>query len=283
MSAPLPRERHLAFVDLAYRGRKRVREPEAFARARNRLSGPPVPPEEGIAWLARTCVERVRDRWDAVVAWTGEEGSAKSTGVLRFVEACVAYSGVPFPWANLCYGPRPMLDAYRRKIAEEVVWYDEGTRGFLADDTPTPQQKVLVQTLFQGRVRGKILVVALPDIWLLAKKLRGRRAAFWVDVVSRGSPRDPDPPPTEADVLERERRRHYEPTSNLGFSPSLRCPRLTYRPFADDDPRWVEYSRRKDVAFDSQLDEADATLDRAEKKAFGRVVSRADPEEDSDE
>jgi hypothetical protein len=252
----------------------------AVHEARGDVSGPLVPPERGVRWLAEAAVERVRDRYDCVIAVTGEEGSSKSTLAGHFVQEVEAYSGVPWDWQNFTEGARAIVAAYRRAPKPVLgdlpkpttVWFDESSRNLLGGDTFTPEQKVLTQVLFQGRFKGIILLLLIPDIQALAKKVRGRRAVFWVDVDARGTDRRPRP--SHAGVFERDRRRRFKPTNALGLAESRRCPDITFEPFAPTDPFWVEYDRHKGKHFDEMLDESDLILDKSELKTFGRVVSR---------
>jgi hypothetical protein len=246
--------------------------------ARRRLDGPPVRAEDGIAWLASVLVDRVIDKWDAVLMWTGEERSSKSTGIMRTiqaVEARLAAIGrpVPFEFANLCYRARPLNDAYRQAVhsrqAARQFWYDEGGRGMLAGETFDPEQSVIIRLLQQAGVANSILYIAIPDPWTLAKKVRGRRAVYWVDTVSRGT--DRKPAPSRAEVFERDRRRHFRRTDDLGFSKSRRCPELTYLPYPPDDPFWVRYEAHKFANLDDVFDENDRILDKAAARLVGQT------------
>ena len=238
--------------------------------ARGRLSGPPVPPEQGLAWLARHLVERVAGKWDSVAVFTGEERVSKSTGILRTVEEIQRLTGQPFDWSRLTYGARDLLHAYRSAPPASVVWYDEGTRGLLAGDTFDPEQRVLTNLLAMAGTKRVILLLAIPDIWLLAKKVRGRRAVYWVHVDSRGT--EDRPAPSHAVVHERDRRLWYQPTSNLRLERSLTCPELTFLPYAEKDPLWKRYTAVKENKLDGWFDEAEIILDRHEDKTFGRVL-----------
>jgi hypothetical protein len=263
---------------------REARRDSSFAEdleiARGRREGPIVPPAQGVRWLAETLVERVRDRYDAVVAITGPEGGAKSTLAAHLVEEIQDYSGVPWNWSNFTDRTRAIVAAYRRAPRPVLgalpkpttVWFDESSRNLLGGDTMDPEQKVLIQVLFQGRAKGVILLLLIPDIQALAKKVRGRRAVFWVDVDSRGT--DRRPAPSHAAVFERDARRRFKPTTALGLAESRRCPELTFEPYAFDNPFWAAYDRRKHRDFDEYLDEADLVLDRHETKTFGRILGR---------
>jgi len=239
-----------------------------------------VLPERGVRWLAETLVERVRDRYDAVVAITGPEGSSKSVLAAHLVEEIQDYSGVAWDWRNFTDRTRAIVAAYRRAPYPALgslpnpttVWFDESSRNLLGGDTMDPEQKVLIQVLFQGRIKGVILLLLIPDIQALAKKVRGRRAVFWVDVDKRGT--DRKPAPSHAAVFERDTRRRFKPTTALGLAESKRCPELTFGPFAPTDPFWVAYDSRKHRDFDVTLDELDLVLDRHETKTFGKLITR---------
>lgn len=247
--------------------RRRSVFPHLVDVARGRVDGPPVPPEDGVRWLAHELVERVRDRYDSVLALTGEERVSKSTLMLRLDEQIQKETGVPFDFANLVYGGRGLNAAYRRAKPFTCINYDEGSRGILAGDTFNPEQVVVTQLLANAGVRGAILMICIPSIWLLARKVRGRRAVFWVHVDSRGTSRKPAP--SHAIVHERDRRLDYTNAGSLRLARSLRCPELTYEPYADTDPFWVRYSAVKDTNLVGLFDENDRRLDRLEKREFG--------------
>lgn len=234
--------------------------------ARGALEGPPVPADRGIPWLAQVTRDRILDRYDAVHLWTGKERISKSTGALRFVQAATAI-GCPFDWADLCYSARQLLDSYERakrdRVPGRIIWFDESARGLLAEETVTPEQRVLKKLLIQAGVVNAILVLVIPDIWQMAKKIRVQRAGFWIHVDSRGGPLS-GPAPSHAIVKERDDRLHNKPQQTLGFADSRRCPELTYLPFDDTDPWWVRYSTAKDAALDDWFTEGRAILDRAE-------------------
>lgn len=232
-----------------------------------------MPPERGVPWLAERLVERVREDRDAVCVVTGEEGDGKSFLAYGITAACNALTGNIWSPTDLCYSTLDVVeeyDALRRgaKPRATVVDYDEGSEGLLAGDTFVPEQVILIRTLFRARVVGAILLISIPDIWALAKKVRGRRATFWVDIEKRGTKAKPGP--TVAAVFERDRRRHFTPTVALGLSESRRCPRLEYVPPPLDTPSWVEWEERKMGDLGGFFDEARATLKRRRDKLLGR-------------
>jgi hypothetical protein len=231
------------------------------------LDGPPVEPLEGLQWLAKECVERTVDEWDSVLAITGKEGVSKSTAALRLGLYVEKISGVPWTFDNLCYSAREVLRRYETAQRSSVIWLDEGARGLWAGDDQSPETKALAKALTLIRETGAILVVCSPDIWLLTKKFRGRRAAFWAHVDSRGTRRAPAD--SHARLFERDDRLHFEPTDNIGMSPSLRCPSLTYPPFATDDSIYLEYRRIKKSKLHEFYVETNAELDEAQRRSRG--------------
>jgi hypothetical protein len=240
--------------------------------ARGRLEGPRIPPEAGISWLAKECVERTIDEWDAVVAVTGKEGVSKSMFSLLFILEVARYAktvGIDAPWdfRRLCYSGRDVLNSYKIGTLASSIWYDEGARGLLAGETFDPEQIAVVKGLLMVREIGAILVVCMPHIFDLAKKVRGRRATFWVHVESRGTRRAPAP--SRAKVHERDDRLKYTPSSSLGLAVSKRCPYLTYSPLPIDDATLLEYRRIKRQKLNEFFDEEDASLTRYEMKKRG--------------
>lgn len=241
--------------------------------ARGRLEGPPVDPAQGIPWLAKQLVELTVDEYDAVVAVTGKEGVSKSMGALRLVLACAAYakergySSEDWSFDRLAYGARDVLHAYELARRSDAIWYDEGARGLLAGETFEPEQMALVRALMLAREKGAILVVCIPDIFALAKKVRGRRAAYWLHVDRRGTRRSPAP--SHAQLFERDETLRFLPTNALGLARSKRCPEVCYEPLPVDDPTLLAYQATKRRKLDEFLRETVADLDRAEARARG--------------
>lgn len=262
----------------------RVRQPwtTLSGLARGKLKVPPVLPADGVAWLAETCVERCLDEYDNVVAVTGAEGVSKSTFALHLALAIADYAtaaGIEAPWTldHLCYSARDVFDAYRTAERATVVWYDEGVRGLLAGETFDPEQVALTKGLTLVREKGAILVVCIPDIFMLAKKVRGRRAQFWVHVESRGTRRRPAP--SWARVHERDERLSYDPQRQaLGLQRSPSCPELCYEPFPDSDAKWQGYQAEKRRRLTEYLDETEAALTAAEAKRRRRMTVAAPAE-----
>lgn len=237
------------------------------------LDGPPVLPADGVDWLARTAYELTVDEYDAVIAITGKEGISKSVLALRLVLRLAELSKVPWGYVRLCYTVREILANYRTLLKDGTrsssIWFDESVRGLLGGETFNPEQLALTRNLFQNRVVGAVLILCIPDIWALAKKVRGRRATFWVHVEKRGTHRNPAP--SVARVHERDERIHYVPSAALGFSQSVRCPVLSYEPFDRDDPLWVEYrahqKRRLMESFDQEIQNLDVVEAKRAKAA----------------
>lgn len=225
--------------------------------ARHRLDAPPVPPDLGLPWLARQCVELTLDEFDAVVAITGKEGVSKSMLALEFVLEVSKLTGRPWAFRDLCYTGREVLEAYQRAKTSVPIWYDEGTRDLLAGDTFDLDQDAVVRGLTLLREKGAIFVICLPSIFLLAKKLRGRRVTFWVHIESRGTRRRPAP--SVALLHERDEALRYRNDDALGLSRSLRCPRITYEPLPEGDSNLRAYKKLKRGNLDGWVSE---TLER---------------------
>lgn len=232
-----------------------------------RLDAPPVPPDLAIPWLARECVELTRDEYDAIVVVTGKEGVSKSMGALLLCLAICDYAGREWRWDDLCYTGRSVLAAYERAEESEPIWYDEGSRDLLAGDTFDADQEALTRGLTLLREKRAILVISIPSIFLLAKKVRARRSTFWVHMESRGTRRRPGP--SEGVVHERDERLRYKNDDYLGLQVSRRCPRIRYDPLPVDDPRFVEYQSTKRRELDAWLRETQAML--AEKDLAART------------
>jgi hypothetical protein len=258
----------------------RATEHTFVLRATGQLDGPPVAPADGVEWLARQAYELVTDDYDCVLALTGKEGVSKSILALRLCLAIGRLSSVPWDLKRLCYTARELLVAYRDALAAReryrTIWFDESVRGLLAGETFDPDQVAITKAMYQNRAVGAILIICVPDIRALAKKIRGRRATFWVHVENRGTWRRPAP--SVGRVHERDERIPYVASDALGLATSKRCPRLTYEPFDEKDPEYVAYKvekfRRLGDFFDEEIAEMDVRdARRRAKKA--RVPSRA--------
>lgn len=271
----LPKFRVRAFDDAVSIARSRQGWAARTDQARRLIDGPQVAPENGLRWLAEKLVRRVHEKRDAVIVVTGEEGDGKSLLCWGVTEECNKLTGNRWAPSDLCYSAEDVVEVYdamRRGVKPKatVVDYDEGSEGLLAGDTFDPAQVVLVRTLFRARKVGAILIISIPDIFALAKKVRGRRATVWLDIEKRGT--DDEPGPTVAGVFERERRRHFRPTVVLGLSESPRCPRLEFTPPPLDTPSWVAWEKRKDEDLGRFFDEARSILKKRRERMAGRAV-----------
>lgn len=212
---------------------------------------PQVPPNEGFRYWVDYLKFRVSKGYDAVVLVTGDEGTGKSTFTMRLSEA------LERGWdpSSLCYDPKEVLQAYRVAASRpkgtlSVIVYDEGVRGLLAGDTFTAPQRTLVQALMLVREIGAVLIICAPDIWRVAKAVRGRRATLWIHVTDRG----------EALVHERDVRIRYKRDDTLGLTVSPRAPNLTWKPYPPDTAIWKRYVAIKNDRLKSYLAEATVSL-----------------------
>lgn len=210
-----------------------------------------VPPSEGFRYWVEYLKFRRSKGYDAVVLVTGDEGTGKSTLTMRLSEA-LEPSWDP---SALCYDPKEVLQAYRIAATRpkdylSVIDYDEGVRGLLAGDTFTGPQRMIVQALMLVREIGAVLVICAPDIWRVAKAVRGRRATLWIHVTERG----------EALVHERETRIRYKRDDTLGLTVSPRAPNLTWKPYPIDSAIWKRYSAIKGERLKDYLAEATVSL-----------------------
>lgn len=204
------------------------------------------------------------DEYDAVVCITGKEGVSKSMLALELVLEIGRATGRPWTFRDLCYTGREVLEAYQRAKVSAPIWYDEGTRDLLAGDTFDLDQDAVVRGLTLLREKGAIFVICLPSIFLLAKKLRGRRVTFWVHVESRGTRRRPAP--SVALVHERDDALRYRNDDALGLSRSLRCPKIAYAPLDPTDRALVSYKKRKATNLDGWVSETLSRMDLRDLK-----------------
>jgi hypothetical protein len=211
-------------------------------------SAAPVSIEDGFDYWVERIKRRIRDRYDAVVVITAPEGHGKSTVALRLASAFDP-SWSP---AQLCYTAGDVFHAYRAAVKGrgDPIVFDEGVRGLLAGETFNPEQIALVKALTLVRSKGAILTICVPSIHMVAKQIRGRRATLWIHIESRG----------RALVHERDDRLKYLPTAALGLTISPTAPLLTWDAYADDDPFWVAYERRKDESAAQFLSEGEKML-----------------------
>jgi predicted kinase len=242
--------------------------------ATSEFEEPEMDPEEALGFWADWLVQRAVHHYDAVVAFTGTEGKGKSTLAMRLARLCterafraklVARSrwDPVAPW--LCYSARDLLEAYRLAGPGHVILYDEGVRGLFAGEQMTPEQRAIVKALALVRETNALLFICSPDIWMVAKQVRGRRAALWMHVVRRGLAR----------VHERDERLRYLPHDDLGLTISPRAPHVAWAPFAQNSALWRTYLATKKAKLGEFLDEAIADLEgRRQGRKGGRLTRR---------
>lgn len=206
--------------------------------------------EVALRFWAEWLVQRTKDKYDAVVVITGDEGTGKSTLALRLALLCSDLGEVAWRPSEVTFSAVDLVRAYRTVVRGKPVWYDEGVRGTMAGEQMTPEQRSIVKALALVREKGAILFALYPSIWLAAKQIRARRACLWIHVVRRGLGR----------VHERDRRLNYLPTDALGLAISPRAPHVAWDAFPEDDPAWVEYLATKTAKLNDYLAETERDL-----------------------
>ena len=160
-----------------------------------------------------------------------------------------------FDIKRLCYSASDLLEAYETVQPGQVVLFDESVRGLQAGDQSTREQKALIQALVLVREKGAILMLCVPDIFLIAKQIRQKRATLWLHVMERGV----------ALIHERNSYLRYEADNTLGFSRSRNVPLLEWKPFKSTDKLWIAYQDLKRRRLDEYLHETKELLSGKKK------------------
>jgi hypothetical protein len=177
--------------------------------------------------------------------------SGKSTMCLRLAQAFEP----GFDVSRLCYSASDLLEAYETVQPGQSVIFDESVRGLQAGDQSTREQKALIQALVLVREKGAILMLCVPDIFLIAKQIRQKRATLWIHVMERGV----------ALVHERNSYLRYQPDNTLGFTRSRSVPLLEWKPFKTTDKLWIAYQELKRRRLDEYLHETKELLSGKKK------------------
>lgn len=213
---------------------------------REGISADIIAPKEALAYWSQKIVERTRRHFDAVIAITGSEGVGKSTLALRLAFECYP----KFKLDSLCYSGSDVIREYKHSHEGSIIFYDEGVRGLLAGPR-TVEQTALIQAFTLVRELGCILFICAPDIWMIDKQVRGRRATLWFHVQRRGLAR----------VHVRDERLRYEADDNslhLAMSPD--APYISFEPFRSNSKLWLQYLRIKHERLQEFLRQTEAML-----------------------
>lgn len=214
-----------------------------------------VPPEEGVAYFREYLTFRARAEFDSVVLITGSEGKGKSTLGLRLSE------GTGWSDKTLCYTAEDLISAYETIRRAEPVFWDEAILGLLSTETFNTEQKAVIKALSLVRAKGATLYLCVPDIWLMAKQIRSRRATLWFHIKERG----------RAEVYERDQRLRFKPTAALRMTRYKLCPTVTWKPYPKRDSFWRSYYRNKMLRMNQALADLKEEILRAKDSSHPKV------------
>lgn len=206
-----------------------------------------VDDEEVFAHHVELLASRVEAGMDTVVIVTGEPRTGKSTLALSFGIALGERLGTGFGVRrDVSYRLSELLgkireaESTRTIVADEAVLAGAQAAGGVAKDTG-----ILERALAICGYKHVTLFMLAPSVWLFARAIRERRAAFWVHVEERG----------HATVRELSHRLRFKSSdSQLPFFPvsdpwfHLRWESL------DGTPLWADYEELKFTRGDHELE-----------------------------
>lgn len=124
--------------------------------------------------------ERTRLGYDNVILWTGDEGSAKTSGASYFArkvdpEFDRLWRAHEFD-ARVKLSPKETLEAVSVAQRGDAILFDEAAMGILSQDRFDDASKALVRAVNVSRKIGNYLFLAIPDVWDVTRTFRARRA-----------------------------------------------------------------------------------------------------------
>lgn len=203
----------------------------------------------------RTAIE---DDFDVTILIDGKSGIGKSALAISIgMELDHSFTSRTIP-DHIAFTASEFLNCIEKATKGQVIIYDEAVRGMMSTETFANEQKAIVTALAIVRAKNLIMILLAPDLWLVAKSFRARRAGWWIHVEDRGI----------AWVHVRDDRVRYEQDPKLG----LYIDRL-HGPFTwdslDDRPIWKTYYRMKMLRVASYLKEAQVELQVQKNKKLG--------------
>lgn len=124
--------------------------------------------------------ERTRLGYDNVILWTGDEGSAKTSGA-SFTARQVD-PGFDRLWRRhefaerIKLSPKETLEAVSEAERGDAILFDEAAMGIMSQDRFDDAAKALVRAVNVSRKIGNYLFLAIPDVWDVTRTFRARRA-----------------------------------------------------------------------------------------------------------
>ncbi len=130
--------------------------------------------------------------YDHFVVIAGGEGFGKST--LSFQMA--SWVNPNFKLENVCYGARKYIEILQKKarvclnkkeeeVEKESLVMDEGTE-LLSKDALTKTNKVIIKTTFIQRRLKYLVIINIPNFFLLDTTIRSHRTKTLVEITKRG-------------------------------------------------------------------------------------------------
>jgi len=132
--------------------------------------------------------KELNDNLDHFVVICGREGFGKTT--LSFQIA--AWVNPNFDLTNVCYGAKHYLDilskkanSFHQELNSETVVLDEGTE-LLSRETLNATNRVLTKTFFVQRSLKFLVIVNIPNFFMLDGVIRNHRVRTLIEVIGRG-------------------------------------------------------------------------------------------------
>lgn len=139
----------------------------------------------------RICQE-LDHKLDHFIVITGREGIGKTT----FAFQIGAWCNPSFSLDTVCYGANSYIDVMHRKAESfdlsmekqeiETLVLDEGTE-LLSRESLTQSNRVLAKTFFVQRMLGFLVIVNIPNFFMLDSVVRLHRVKTLIEVLDRGS------------------------------------------------------------------------------------------------
>lgn len=219
-------------------------------------------------WL-QTWRDAINDDYDVTILIDGASGKGKSALALDIGVRLDPTLTAKTVMNHVAFTAAEFLNCIERSHKGQVVIFDEAVRGMLSSDTFASDQKAIVTALAIVRAKNLIMILLAPDLWLVAKSFRARRAGWWLHVEDRGV----------ALVHVRSDTIRYEPDSSLGLFLDKQHSPFTWESL-DGTHLWIAYFKEKMRRINSYLSDAKKEIERHGRKKRG---SRDKDDDDQDE
>ena len=125
-------------------------------------------------------VGRTTNKFDCIIAWTGNRGNGKSTGAFRLGKHFKQFR----PWRDVLFSRKKVMEAIEKNKFRYIM-DDEAIRTAYKRNFQDTEQKVLVQLLNMYRDNFNVLSLCVPKFYSLDKDLR-ELIKIHIHVIERG-------------------------------------------------------------------------------------------------